>query len=206
MLIDVRVVGPFEENAYLLACARTREAVLIDPGDEAQEILEMVRAHGAHVLAILNTHGHLDHVCAAAELRSALAAPFRLHAADRFLLDALPAQAEMFGLILAEAPEVDQPLEDGETIAVGDLRVRVMHTPGHSPGGVSFLAGDALFSGDTLFFGSIGRTDLPGGDDRVLISSIRNRLLPLGDDVRVFPGHGPETTLGSERLHNPFLL
>jgi glyoxylase-like metal-dependent hydrolase (beta-lactamase superfamily II) len=203
---DLRVVGPFAENAYLLACARTREAVLIDPGDEPERIQEMIRAHDVHVLAILATHGHLDHVGAAAPLCAALGVPFRMHAADRFLLDALVAQAQAFGLDPPEPPQIDQPLEDGDVIAVGDLSVRVLHTPGHSPGGVSLVAGRVLFPGDALFFGSIGRTDLPGGDHQTLMASIRGRLLSLGDGMRVLPGHGPETTLGFEREHNPFLL
>jgi len=204
-LIDVRVVGPFAANSYLLACPRTRDAVLIDPGDEAESLIEMANGNTVHVLAILATHGHIDHVGAAAETARRLGVPFRMHPADCFLVEALPQQALAFGLEPMSVPEMGEPLADRDIIAVGDLRVRVLHTPGHTPGGVSFHVGGIVFSGDALFNGSIGRTDLPGGETETLMASIRDRLLALDDDVRVYPGHGPETTIGFERRHNPFL-
>jgi len=208
--IEVRseTVGPFAENSYFLFDPESREAVAIDPGDEADRLLEIVRRERLDVRAILNTHCHIDHVGAVSALKAATGAPFHIHAADRFLLDGLSAQAALFGLRPPAIPEIDGYLVEGQTfeLAGGRIAIRILETPGHSPGSVTFHAGDSLFSGDVLFQSSIGRTDLPGGDYETLLRSIRERLLRYPDATRVWPGHGPPTTIGRERETNPFLV
>jgi hydroxyacylglutathione hydrolase len=201
-------VSPFVTNCYLLGCRRTGEALLIDPGGDPELIEAMVREAGlSGVRAIVNTHGHIDHVGAVGEFQRRWDIPFHLHPADSFLLQNLPAQAAAFGLEGVEVPRLDHPLADGERLELGDLRLEVIHTPGHTPGGVSLLVDHLLFTGDTLFAGSIGRTDLPGGSYPTLLDSIRRRLLePLAGDTVVLPGHGPQTTLAEERSSNPFLV
>ena len=201
-------VGIFAENSYFLFDPESREAVAIDPGDEADRLLEIVRREGLDVRAILNTHCHIDHVGAVSALKDATGAPFHIHAADRFLLDGLPAQAALFGIRPPEIPEIDGYLVDGQTFefAGGRISIRVLETPGHSPGSVTFDVGDSLFAGDVLFQSSIGRTDLPGGDFETLLRSIRERLFTFPDATQVYPGHGPPTTIGRERETNPFLI
>ena len=200
------IVGFFQENAYLVRARGGDEGLIVDPGDEADRILEAVRRTGLRPTAIVSTHGHLDHVGAAAELQEALGLPFWLHADDEFYLASLAEQALAFGLPPVRAPRVDRYLEDGGELAVGAETVRVIHLPGHTPGGVGLYDGEALIAGDTLFAGSVGRTDLPGGDWDVLRRTLRERLLALPDATRVYPGHGPPTTIGAERGSNPFLL
>jgi len=207
MRVEIIPVGPFVMNAYLLVDETSRSAALIDPGDEADRILEAVRRLEADPRMILATHGHLDHVAGIREIKERTGLPLYLHPDDRFLIDRLPEHAVLFGLPPVAPPEVDHDLADGDVLSVGDLRIEVLHTPGHSPGSVSFHLPDEkiLFCGDVLFQGSIGRTDLPGGSFDVLLRSIHERLFPLGDDVTVYPGHGPTTTIGHERRTNPFL-
>jgi glyoxylase-like metal-dependent hydrolase (beta-lactamase superfamily II) len=207
MEIITETVGPFAENSYFLVERGSLEAVAIDPGDEAGRLLEIIDARGFKLRWILNTHAHLDHVGAVQALKEATGAPFYLHRADRFLLDLLPAQAAAFGLRPPPVPAVDGWLEEGDVFefGAGRIRIEVIETPGHSPGGVTFVAEGALFSGDALFQGSIGRTDLPGGDYETLIRSIRERLLVFPDETPVYSGHGPPTTVGEERRGNPFL-
>lgn len=208
-MLQVRhaVVGPFAANAYLAACTRTGEAVLVDPGGDVARVLALREPGGWRVARIFCTHGHVDHVAGAAEARAATGAPLQIHAGDEGWLAALPKQAEMFGLDPVEPPAVDHRHADGETFRLGELEARVIHTPGHSPGSscLWFPEARVLFTGDTLFSGSVGRTDLPGGDTEALVASIRERLLPLGDDVRFHPGHGPAGRLGDERRANPFV-
>jgi len=208
MEIITETVGPFAENSYFLVDPESLEAVAIDPGDEAECLLEIVAARRLKLRWILNTHAHLDHVGAVAALKEATGAPFHLHEADRFLLDLLPAQAAAFGLSPPPVPAVDGWLKEGDVFEVADgrLRIEVVETPGHSPGGVTLVAQGALFAGDALFQGSIGRTDLPGGDYETLLRSIRERLLVFPDGTPVYPGHGPPTTVGAERRGNPFLV
>jgi len=200
------VVGPFAMNAYLLACGETGEAMLVDPGAELPRILALAEP-GWRVGRIFLTHGHVDHVAAAAEAREATGAPLTIHAGDQGWLAALPRQAEMFGFPQARVPAVDRPHEDGEAVALGRLEARVLHTPGHSPGSCCLWFPDeaVLLTGDTLFAGSVGRTDLPGGDFEALARSIKERLFPLGDEVTFHPGHGPAGRLGDERRQNPFV-
>jgi glyoxylase-like metal-dependent hydrolase (beta-lactamase superfamily II) len=200
------MVGIFQENAYLVRAGDGDEGLIVDPGDEADRILQAVRRTGLRPAAIVGTHGHLDHVGAAAELQEALGIPFRLHAEDEFYLATLADQARAFGLPPVRAPRVDAYLEDGEDLAIGADAVRVVHLPGHTPGGVGLYDGKVFIVGDTVFAGSVGRTDLPGGDWDVLRRTLRERLLVLPDATLLYPGHGPPTTMGAERGSNPFLI
>ncbi len=206
LVVRHAVVGPFAANCWLASCVRTGEAVLIDPGGEVPRVLGLLR-EGGRVVRIFCTHGHIDHVAGGAEARALTGAPLQIHPADEGWLAALPRQAEMFGFDDVTPPEVDHRHADGETFRVGDAEARVIHTPGHSAGSCSlfFAAEKVLFTGDTLFAGSVGRTDLAGGDFEALERSIRERLFPLGDDVRFHPGHGPSGALGDERRANPFV-
>lgn len=198
-------LGPLDNNTYVLACTVTREAAVVDAGFEPEAVIEVVRRQGLEVRLLLNTHAHYDHVAGMREVQEAVGGDYWLHPADRPLLDRLSEQGAAFGFPPARAPETVRDLADGQRIPIGKEFVEVLHTPGHSPGGVCFLSGDSLWAGDTLFAGSIGRTDLPGGSFAELERSIHTRLFTLGDGVRVYPGHGPATTIGRERLDNPFV-
>ena len=206
-LIDTFPVGPLQCNCTILADPRTREAIVIDPGDEAERILRALESEKLSAVALLHTHAHLDHITASRAVKEATGAPIRLHAGDRPLYDALPEQAAFFGF-RADAPaEPDTPLADGEVIRFGSYALRAIHTPGHTPGSTCFaLEGDSpvLFSGDTLFRRSIGRTDLWGGDTDAILASIRRRLFTLAGDTAVVCGHGPDTTIEEEKKGNPF--
>lgn len=201
------VVGPYAENVYLAACSRTGEAVLVDPGGETSRVLALREPGGYSVRRIFCTHGHIDHVAGAAEARAETGATLQIHAADEGWLEALPRQAEMFGFDAVESPQVDHRHEGGERFSVGACEAVVIHTPGHSPGSCCLFFPEAgiLFTGDTLFAGSVGRTDLPGGNVEALRASIHDRLFTLGDEVRFYPGHGPAGLLGEERRANPFV-
>jgi hydroxyacylglutathione hydrolase len=209
--IETQAAGPFMKNGFVVACSKTREAVLIDPGDEVDSLLTYARRESLSIRHILLTHAHVDHVTGVAAAQRALGVPIHLHPDDQFLYDQAVAQGLMFGLRVEAPPPVDVYYAPGQAIAFGDLEARPLHTPGHCPGGVCLqigdrgVAGEDLFVGDTLFAGSIGRTDLPGGDYATLITSIRTVLLAFGDAARVYPGHGPMTTIGEERRTNPFL-
>jgi glyoxylase-like metal-dependent hydrolase (beta-lactamase superfamily II) len=205
LVVRRAVVGPVAANAYLAACDRTGEAILIDPGGDVGRVLGMCEPEGFRIRRIFCTHGHPDHVGEAAAARERTGAPVSLHAADEAWLDAFPQIAAMYGLEGA-APPIDDRHEHGETFTVGEQRAVVIHTPGHSAGSCCLYFPDAavLFTGDTLFSGSVGRSDLPGGDLDALISSIRDRLFPIGDAVRFHPGHGGGGLLGDERRLNPF--
>lgn len=205
MLLEVRAAPPFYKNGFVVACERTREAVLIDPGDEVPELLEAVAALGVDVRAILLTHAHVDHISGVGRAKAALGSPVHLHRDDLFLYEAAVEQAAMFGLRVDPPPAVDR-FYDTSPIRFGTCEVRVHHTPGHCPGGVCLQVDRHLFVGDTLFAGSIGRTDLPGGDYDTLMRSITGVLFLFGDDAIVHPGHGPDTTIGRERATNPFVL
>jgi len=193
------------KNGYLVVCPRTHEAVYIDPGDEADSLLELADARKIRITAIANTHGHLDHICGVRSVKEKSQAPIYLHADDEQLYNALSQQAAWFGLNYPPAPPVDQYYGDGDLLRVGTLEFRVHHTPGHSPGGVCLELNNHIFCGDLIFRDSVGRTDLPGGSHETLIRSIYEKLLPLGDDKLLHCGHGPETTIGRERRENPFL-
>jgi len=212
MVIRTAAVAPFFKNGYVVMCETTRQAVLIDPGDEVDALLEAAQADGAKVTAILLTHAHLDHVTGVAQAKSALGAPVWLHRDDLFLYNGVVEQGRMFGIRVSPQPTIDAFYQPNQSIAFGNYVVDVSPTPGHSPGGVCLAIGPAngeardLFVGDTLFAGSIGRTDLPGGDLETLLQSIRSVLFKYPDAAPVYSGHGPATTIGDERRTNPFLI
>ena len=211
MLLETREAAPFHKNGYVLACGETREGVLIDPGDEVDQLLRVVAEQRLVVRWILLTHAHVDHVSGTAKAKAATLAPVCLHRDDLPLYAAAADQGAFFGFDIEAPPPVDRFYDPSAPIEFGTFAIRVLHTPGHTPGGVSLLVGPAgaagtkVFVGDTLFAGSIGRTDLPGGDYDTLVGSIRNVLLALPDEVEVYAGHGPATTIGRERRTNPFL-
>jgi hydroxyacylglutathione hydrolase len=212
MLLEIRAVAPFHKNGFVVGCEGTREAVLIDPGDEVDQLLDVIRRQDLSVRSILLTHAHVDHVTGVGRAKAALGVPVYLHRDDAFLYDAVPQQAAFFGLPAVAVPTIDCFYDPGQTLAFGEYEVSVHHTPGHCPGGVCLAVAKAgepkrdLFVGDTLFAGSIGRTDLPGGDHPTLIRSITEVLFAFGDQARVYPGHGPQTTIGRERTSNPYIL
>ncbi len=198
-------LGPLGNNVYLLVCGATAEAAIMDVGFEPEVVIDRVRSGGLKVRYLLNTHAHYDHVAGMRRVQEAVGGEYWLHPGDRELLERLSEQGAAFGLPPALAPGPVNDLADGQTLRLGEETLGVIHTPGHSPGGVCFRWDSDLWVGDTLFAGSIGRTDLPGGSFRTLERSVHTRLFPLGDGIRVFPGHGPPTTIGQERLDNPFV-
>ena len=197
--------GVFAENCHILVDRDAGEAVIVDPGEEADLFLHRVATERVTLKAIWLTHAHVDHILGVAEVVEATHVPVYLHPADRPWYDALPEQAERFGLSASAPPPPGMELADGVTVTLGGLSVEVRHVPGHTPGHVAFVGHGAAVVGDCLFAGSIGRTDLPGGDTETLLSSIRGKLLTLPDETVVYPGHGPPTTIGRERRTNPFL-
>lgn len=204
--------NPFGELTYLVYNPATHDAVVIDPGmgdqDENDEFDRFVAENRLRIQGIVNTHMHLDHCFGANYVKDKYGVAVNAHVADSFLGSDIDAQAQKFGIHLrGRDVMIDAPLADGDVITVGDDSLKVIHTPGHSPGGICLYsaANKFLISGDTLFQGSIGRTDLPGGNMAQLINSIKTRLMTLPDDTRVYPGHGPSTTIGAEKAHNPFL-
>ena len=198
--------GGFAENCYLVYDPDHADTVLVDPGEETDRFLAEVRRRNRHLSAIWLTHAHLDHISGVAEIREATGAPILLHSADLPLYQGLPQQGLMFGVRLAPPPPPDRFLVDREELRIGGVGFEVRHAPGHTPGHVCFVAPGAVLAGDVLFQGSIGRTDLPGGDHPTLLASIRRELLTLPDATLVYPGHGPATTIGDERRSNPFLI
>ena len=200
--------GPFVQNTFLVVCADGRTALLIDPGAATPEALAEVRARKLEVAAILLTHAHLDHIEGVAQAKRETGAPIHLHPLDRPLYDSAAAQAIAFGVPWEEQPPPDADLVPGTNLSFGGSEFEVVFTPGHAPGHVMFVSTSepVAIAGDVVFAGSIGRTDLPFGDYRVLMESIRTQVLTLPDDTRLYPGHGPETTVGHERLTNPFLI
>ncbi len=212
MIIESAAAPPFMKNGFVVSCERTRQAIYIDPGDEVQELLDYIERTQLEVTGILLTHAHIDHVSGVAAAKRALGATVWLHADDTFIYSRAVELGRMFGYHLEQPPPVDRYYDLPGPVAFGDYDVVVHHTPGHCPGNVCLQVGRRgefgveLFVGDTLFAGSIGRTDLPGGNHDVLMRAITEVLLPLGDDARVRPGHGPDTTIGRERMKNPFLL
>ncbi|MDA2915968.1 MBL fold metallo-hydrolase [Nitrospinae bacterium AH_259_B05_G02_I21] len=200
-------VSQLAENTYLIGCDETKEAIFIDPGDEPARLLKAAEDSGFTVTKIVNTHGHFDHVGAVMAIKEALEVPFYLHKDDEPLLERLLQVGPMFGIGDGRLPVVDHYLEVGQTVEVGNLSAEILFTPGHAPGHVSLHFADegCVFSGDVLFAGSIGRTDLPGGSIATLMRSIEQVLLALPPETVVYPGHGPSTTIGHEKDHNPFL-
>ncbi|MFO7860155.1 MAG: MBL fold metallo-hydrolase [Desulfosalsimonas sp.] len=205
MILKSLAVGPIMANCYIIGCESTKSAAVIDPGDEADRILKELAKDGLTLKYIINTHGHFDHVGGNYDLKKASGADIVIHPADEAMLADLVSTAAAFGLSAQNSPAPDRTVQEGDTISFGEITLRVLDTPGHSPGGISLHTDKMVFVGDTLFAGSIGRTDLPGGDFQTLISSIKTKLFPLGDDVKVYTGHGPATSIGQEKRANPFL-
>ncbi|MBI3754535.1 MAG: MBL fold metallo-hydrolase [Deltaproteobacteria bacterium] len=212
MILKTLVVGPLEVNCYILGDEKTKEAACIDPGDNVDEILLALADAGLCLKYIINTHGHFDHVGGNSRLKQATGAKFAIHKDDAVLLENVASQSAAFGLDAVSSPPPDMLLKGGDEIRVGSMVIEVIHTPGHTRGGICLFIKNTnsdekiLFTGDTLFAGSIGRTDLPGGSYKDLIASLKNKILPFGDDVKIFPGHGSETTIGRERKFNQFLI
>lgn len=198
-------VGPFAMNAYVLWCSKTLASVLIDPGDEAERILQTVADLKVKPERIVLTHAHIDHVWHAKEVQEKLQLPLFMHRDDLPLLERLPYQAQMFGFPPPAPPRVDGFLTEGDEVSFGEVEMKILHAPGHSPGSIVLYGDDAAVDGDVLFQGSVGRTDLPSGSHETLLRSIHQKLMTLPDHTRVLPGHGDETTIGIERRSNPFL-
>jgi len=205
VIIKKLEVGPIMANCYVLGCEETKEAVVIDPGDEADRILMALSESGLRVKYLVNTHGHFDHVGANARMKEITGAELLIHKDDELMLKDLSKAAATFGLRAENSPPSDRNLADGDKVTFGNITLTVIHTPGHSRGGICLYTKGALFSGDSLFAGSIGRTDLPGGDYDTLISSLKEKLLGLDEKTIVYPGHGPETSILQEKRMNPFL-
>lgn len=213
MIIEAAAEGPFQKNGYVVGCERTKQAVYIDPGDEVEQLLGFITEQGLHVSHILLTHAHVDHVSGVAEAKRRLQAPIYMHPDDQMLYDNAARMGAMFGITVEQPPPVDRYYDGKGPLTFGDYLVEVHHTPGHAPGAVCLAVrkdgetgAPALFAGDNLFAGSIGRTDLPGGDYEVLMKAITEVLFAFPDESIVYSGHGPETTIGRERRSNPFVL
>ena len=208
MILRSLEVGPYMSNCYIVGCRRTKDAMIIDPGAEPERILKEVKSAGLTVKTIVATHMHADHIGALAKVKQATGAPFAVHEAESskdYIDGASMMLSAMMGRSSLGIPPVDRKLKDGDQIDIGDLRFTVLHTPGHSPGGICLSGPGVVFCGDTLFNFSIGRTDFPGGDYDQLIDSIQTKIMVLPNETRVHCGHGPATTVGFERKANPFL-
>jgi hydroxyacylglutathione hydrolase len=207
MILEMLTVGPFQENCYIVGDEASGVGAVVDPGDEAARIAMAVEQTGLEIGSIIVTHAHIDHVGGVAALVDEYACPVLMHAEAEPMLEQLPTQALMMGLRFGKVPTVDRHIGDEEVLEVGGVSLRSLYTPGHAPGHLSFYIEDEglVLSGDALFAGSVGRVDLPGGSMEVLMRSIEERLMTLPDETRVYPGHGPQTEIGSERATNPFL-
>jgi len=198
------VVGPIQANCYVLGCERTKEAAVIDPGGDVDKILMTLTKDKLHCVTIINTHGHFDHTGDNKRLKEVTGAKLVIHRADAPMILQQGSNGSLWGMEVEDSPPPDLYVEERDVITFGDISLQVLHTPGHSRGGISLLSDKMVFVGDTLFAGSIGRTDLPGGDYETLIRNVKEKIFPLGDDVVIYPGHGPKTTVGRERRSNPF--
>ncbi|RII26734.1 MAG: MBL fold metallo-hydrolase [Geobacter sp.] len=207
MIFETVVVGPLEVNCFILGCEETGEGVVIDPGADAERVLAAVSRLGLKISHVINTHGHFDHVGGNKAVLAATGAQLLIHEGDIHYLTRAADAAAMYNLVTENSPRPDRVLEDGMTVSFGTHSLRVLHTPGHSPGGCClYLAEEGIvITGDTLFADGVGRTDFPGCSHQALIESIRDQLMTLPDETRAFPGHGPSTTIGHERLHNPYI-
>ncbi|MBT8340007.1 MAG: MBL fold metallo-hydrolase [Desulfatitalea sp.] len=204
MIINAIAVGPLQANCFILGCKQTREAAVIDPGGDADQILLALAKDRLTLKAIINTHGHFDHISANRALKAATGADIMVHPKDAPMLAEVSSSAAQWGMKSEDSPAPDRLLDDGDTVTVGHIVLEVRHTPGHTPGGISLYTDKVVFVGDTLFAGSIGRTDFPGGDFNTLIRSIQTKLFTLPDDVTVYTGHMQPTTIGREKRSNPF--
>lgn len=205
MNVETIIVGPIEVNCYIVSCKKTNKAAVIDPGDNADDILKIIRSRSLNLQYILLTHGHFDHLGGVAPIKAATNASVLMNSGDKVLVEAAPAQAELFGLPTPAEFDVDRYVDDSDSIEIGALKATVLATPGHSPGSICYLFDNAAFVGDTLFYGGVGRTDLEGGSFEQLVHSIKTKLFNLPDDIKVYCGHGPTTTIGREKKYNPFI-
>jgi len=205
MVLIQLCVGPLQVNCYIIADEKTKEAMVIDPGDDAGDILRVINEKGFTVRYLVLTHAHFDHTGANKDLKEATGAELLMHPDDKQLLESAANQGSMFGMRSAASPPADRYVKHGDVITAGGVSLKVLHTPGHSSGGICLLGQGMVFTGDALFAGSIGRTDLPGGDFHALIRSIQQNLMTLPDETKVYSGHGPSSTIGIERSENPFL-
>ncbi len=205
MIIEGLVVGPLASNCYIVGSESNKQGMIIDPGADAEVILKKVGDLRLDIKYIVLTHSHIDHVGALKEIKEGTGAEIAVHAEDAASLQGQSFVAEQFGIPFQDPPPPDRLLQDGDSIDIGDIRFSVLHTPGHSPGGICLFGEGAVFSGDTLFNFGIGRYDLPGGDYDQLMKGIGTKLMALPDETAVYPGHGPATTIGAERRANPFL-
>ena len=206
MILKILVVGPIAANCYIVGSESTKEGMIIDPGAEAEEILKSVKDLELDIKLIVLTHGHMDHIGALKEIKEATGAEVAIHSDDaKSFQGQSQSLGAMFGLFYPAPPRPDRLLKDGDSLDVGDLHFSVLHTPGHTPGGICLLGQGVVFTGDTLFNYGIGRTDLPGSSYDQLMNGIHTKLMTLSDDTVVYPGHGPETTIGAERQGNPFI-
>ena len=206
LYIKTIVTGPFQENSYLLIDKLSKKCVLIDPGDEAQKIINFINEKNIIPIAIINTHAHLDHIGAISEIKAEYSIPFYLHIEEKTILDSYLVSCRMFGMKPGKSPSVDEWLNASGELLIGPFKFLIIETPGHTPGGCSFLIDDIIFVGDTLFQGSIGRTDLPGGDRKILDKSLIKLINKLNHKTTVYSGHGPSTSIGFEKINNPFLI
>ena len=200
------VTGPLRENSYLLIDRLSNKCVLVDPGDEAQKIINYINENHIIPIAIINTHAHLDHIGAISEIKTVYSIPFYLHIQEKPILDSYLVSCRMFGMRPGKSPSVDEWLDSSGELLIRPFKFLIIETPGHTPGGCSFLIGDAIFVGDTLFQGSIGRTDLPGGNRKILDKSLIKLINKLNPKTTVYSGHGPSTSIGFEKINNPFLI
>ena len=207
MIFHYLETGPLMVNCYLIGDEKSREAVVVDPGGDEDRILALLEENQLKLVKIINTHTHFDHIGGNAGLHKATGAPIYLHPAEKGMLGGMSAMARQFGLRAEPSPPAGGTLEEGDTVTVGEIVLEVLHTPGHSPGGICLKVRgqDIVLVGDTLFQFSIGRTDFPGASHETLIQSIKEKLFPLGDNCQVYPGHGPPTLIGREKKMNPFL-
>ena len=205
LLVHQLSVGPLQVNCFVVACQKTREAMVIDPGEDGPRILQLAESNGYQVKKIVNTHGHFDHIGANQPVKEATGAVLMMHEADLPLLQNARSHAQAYGLTVSPSPDPDKFLDEGDVFSVGEQSFSVFHVPGHSPGSICLLSDGHLFVGDVLFAGSIGRTDLPGGDFDALVEGVREKLFRLPADTIVHPGHGPDTTIGREKQMNPFV-
>lgn len=205
LILEGFQVGPLMSNCYIIGCEETKEAAVVDPGAESQRILQRLKKLGLNCRYVILTHGHADHIGALGQVSEATGAQVLIHTKDAKMITSPSHNLSYMTGSALEFKNADRLLEDGDTVQVGKITVEVIHTPGHTPGGISLKAGDNILTGDTLFAGSVGRSDFPGGSHRMLINSIKEKLLVFPPQTKVLPGHGPASTIGEESKYNPFL-